>query len=348
MTKTLVQLPIRKSKTGPRVANSCGPTQPKPSSAAIINLRDEQKEKPKVSTANRVETSESRAVDQQMRAETTAPGSPTPEPKVAQLISLSPERPNPNHKPQSISSLVANNPMNSPSYKSLIEAMTPGIEQMSISVPNPVPNAIDSPVNVTNSNGVANQAASGVLNGTGDEPKAVPNGTSMDRECTLEFMNGTVEDVIFGGKPIPPPVLPPVKPIPVKEEDFFDVVVLLAANPYNFIVAPFKNMSKSSEFFNLKQKMHEMYDKEENRIELPPSVIQKGIFVAAKEKDKWYRVRVVSVLSESPFLVVGYLCDVGEHKTFDLHNIQPLYNCFRSLPMQAIRATLASTTHQKR
>ena len=233
--------------------------------------------------------------------------------------------------------------MMSPSYQSLLAEITPIVEQISVSVP--VPNVVEEKRAVDVTKSVANSVTNGVAaNGTGDEPKAVTNGKTMDKECTMELMNGTVEDVIFGGKPIPPPVLPPVKPVPVQEEDFFDVVVLAAANPYNFIVVPYKNVNESSEFYNLKSKMLEMYAKEENHIELPPSIIQKGIFVAAKEGNMWYRVKVVSVLSESPFLVVGYLCDFGEHKTFDLQNIQPLYNCFRSLPMQAIRASLASMT----
>ena len=181
------------------------------------------------------------------------------------------------------------------------------------------------------------------LNGVNDQTKsAVIGSATSDSVNLIEFSNGAADDVIFGGIPIPPPILPLIKPRPVNEEDFFDVVVVLAATPSNFVVVPFKNATNDSDFYKLKKQMSIMYEKEENKIELPPQVIKKGLFMAAKAQNTWYRVEVMSVLSEDPFQMIGYLIDFGEHKTFSLENIQPLYNCFRALPMQAIRASLAS------
>lgn len=169
----------------------------------------------------------------------------------------------------------------------------------------------------------------------------VSNGVN---HCNV-YSNGAVDDVILGGIAIPPPVLPQAKPLPIEPEDFFDLVVLLAATPNNFIVVPFKNASEDSEFYKLKKEMYEFYEKEENKDDIPPELIKKGLFVAAKANNMWYRVEIMSVLSHNPFQVIGYLCDYGEHKTFSSENIQPLYNCFRFLPMQAIRASLASNSH---
>ena len=173
---------------------------------------------------------------------------------------------------------------------------------------------------------------------SGSKEQSAPNNVNHVNEVS----NGGPEDVIFGGLPIPPPILPQIKPLPINPEDFFDVVVVLAATPSNFIVVPFKNATDGSEFYDLKYKMCELYEKEENKIELPKEFIKKGLFVAAKAKNMWYRVEVMSMLSDDPFQVIGYLCDFGEHMAFALENIQPLYNCFRDLPMQALRATLAS------
>ena len=182
------------------------------------------------------------------------------------------------------------------------------------------------------------------MNGAGDQTKSATNGSAATNgaDHLMEFINSTSEDVIYGGKPIPPPVLPLIKPMPINAEDFFDVVVVLAATPFNFIVVPYKNATDGSDFHELKYKMCEMYEKEENKIDLPPEMIKKGLFFAAKSNNMWYRVQVMSVLSVDPFQMIGYLCDYGEHKAFPLDNIQPLYGCFRDLPMQAIRASLAS------
>lgn len=150
------------------------------------------------------------------------------------------------------------------------------------------------------------------------------------------------DDVIFGGKPIPKPILPSVKPNPKNAEDFFDLLVLLAATPNHFIVIPFDNINSNSKFNQMKQRMHDLYEKEENRIELPENVITKGLFIAGKYKHMWYRIQVKEIINRNPFQVMCLLVDYGEIQSFDLRDIQPLYNEFRELPIQAIKASLAT------
>ncbi len=176
-----------------------------------------------------------------------------------------------------------------------------------------------------------------VINGISNEKLNYTDDKSVNNLCDVGS-----DDVIFGGNPIPSPVLPAVKPNPVNADDFFDLIVLLAANPFNFIVIPFKNINTNSEFNRLKQLMHDFYEKEENHIELPHTVIKKNLYVAGKYRNNWYRIQVKEIYCENPFEVICYLVDYGEHQNFTLKDLQPLFNEFRALPMQAMRAALAS------
>jgi hypothetical protein len=153
------------------------------------------------------------------------------------------------------------------------------------------------------------------------------------------------DNVLAGSRPIPAPVLPSVNPTPTRNEDFYDVVVLLVATPKNFIVVPFDNVSIGSAFAELKQRMHDFYERDDNRIDLTADVVSEGLYVAGKARECWYRMEVKNVISREPFQVVTYLCDYGEHLTLDVKDIQPLYNTFRDLPAQAIRASLAGKPH---
>jgi len=160
----------------------------------------------------------------------------------------------------------------------------------------------------------------------------------------LNICDNGSDDVIFGGRPISKPVLPAIKPNPSSPDEYFDLVVLLPATPSNFVVIPFANISPNSEFHRMKLRMHDLYEKEDNHIELPHNVITKGLYCAGKYNRIWNRIQVKEIVNQNPFSVICLLVDYGDHQTFELKDIQPLYNEFRVLPMQAIKASLYSNS----
>ncbi|XP_054158891.1 uncharacterized protein LOC128957195 [Oppia nitens] len=179
----------------------------------------------------------------------------------------------------------------------------------------------------TKTNGQLNGSIGGVVNNSGHT-----NGhTSHSSGDTY-----TSDNVLSGGRPIPPPLLPDVNP-----EEYFDIFVLLSATPKNFIVVPFANTAHNSPFQKLKSKMLDFYDNVDNHIDLTAELIVNGIYIATKARDEWFRAQVKSVISRDPFQVITYLVDYGEHLTVDIKDIQPLYTMFRELPAQALRASLA-------
>jgi hypothetical protein len=151
------------------------------------------------------------------------------------------------------------------------------------------------------------------------------------------------DDVLSNGLPIPEPVLPEVNPNPKASEAFFDVLITLAASPSNFRVQSYLNIQACSKFTRMVEDMMELYENEENRIELHPDLVCEGIYAAAKFTDgKWYRVRVETVISRDPMEVMCYFVDYGDLHLLDLKQIQPLFSQFRVLPKQAIKASLAT------
>ena len=58
---------------------------------------------------------------------------------------------------------------------------------------------------------------------------------------------------------------------------------------------------------------------------------------------KWYRVKVNSTLDEST--VAAKMVDFGDYTMIPMERLQPLWPQFRTLPMQAINASLAGMSH---
>jgi len=85
--------------------------------------------------------------------------------------------------------------------------------------------------------------------------------------------------------------------------------------------------------------MQEFYSNEENKIELNPDLLIVGMLVAAKFNDCWFRVQVESVIQKKQ--VMCRFVDFGELHVVEINCVQPLFTQFRSVPKQAIRATLA-------
>ena len=58
---------------------------------------------------------------------------------------------------------------------------------------------------------------------------------------------------------------------------------------------------------------------------------------------KWYRVKVNSTLDEST--VAAKMVDFGDYTMIPMERLQPLWPQFRTLPMQAINASLAGMSY---
>ncbi|RWS09472.1 tudor domain-containing protein 7-like isoform X2 [Dinothrombium tinctorium] len=160
-------------------------------------------------------------------------------------------------------------------------------------------------------------------------------------------LNISGDDNVFGStEAIPEPLLPRIVPNPILDNDFFDVYVSLAATPSNFTVQTYESTLKDSQFQKLMEDMFNFYEQDENRIELHPDLIKPGQFICVKwlEDQYWYRVRVETICSRDPFIIVGYFVDYGDMHNIELKNVQPLFTQFRRLPMQALKASLADVT----
>ncbi|KAG8185104.1 hypothetical protein JTE90_014579 [Oedothorax gibbosus] len=133
-----------------------------------------------------------------------------------------------------------------------------------------------------------------------------------------------------------PPLTQPLVP---EVGEMFDVFVTTAANPHNFIVQP---LQSSKEMNDLMIHMQQFYSDEDSLIEMHPSLLQRNSFYAALHPDgAWYRVRLVSFNPSEPEEALVFYVDFGDYDNVYLQNLQKLYNQFRDLPCQAIKASLS-------
>jgi hypothetical protein len=150
------------------------------------------------------------------------------------------------------------------------------------------------------------------------------------------------DNVLSGGNKIPDYVVPVAR----SEDDFFDVFIPVAANPSNFFVQPYVQVTEEkSQSQKLQRDMKAFYDTEDNHIPLDAAVIKRGCYAAAKVNDSWRRVMITgkvpppegaSVSTE----VIVYSLDFGDIFVTENSNLQPLYNEFRQVPKLAINAEL--------
>ncbi|XP_055939248.1 tudor domain-containing protein 7A-like [Argiope bruennichi] len=135
----------------------------------------------------------------------------------------------------------------------------------------------------------------------------------------------------------PAPLNPPVVP---NKGEIFDVYVTMAATPQNFVVQPLKSAPQMTE---LMRQMNQFYSIEENLIDMHPTLLKENGYYAAlhSQDNSWYRVQLLSVSPSEPYLAAVYYVDFGDINTVTLQNLQKLWNQFRNLPCQAIKATLS-------
>lgn len=141
-------------------------------------------------------------------------------------------------------------------------------------------------------------------------------------------------DVINGGVPIETPVLP-------AEGVRHLLECTLVSHPGHFYVK-FVNAAYDTALANMKS----FYNSDEH-IDLSVDVLKSGQYFAAARlkagssdpEKEWIRVQLLHV--ESADLINCLLIDQGCFGVFKIADLQPLYNQFRSVPKQAIRASLS-------
>lgn len=153
------------------------------------------------------------------------------------------------------------------------------------------------------------------------------NGTMFTAETSSDQ-----DDVINGGDPIEFATIPAAD-----QGQSRWVVCTLVSHPSHFYV---KFVNKQHD--QVLSEMTNFYNSEE-LIELPLDVLKPGQYFACTQTNgtdkQWIRVQLIHV--DSHDAINCFLIDQGCVATVKLADLQPLYNNYRSIPKQAVRATLA-------
>ncbi|XP_077519206.1 tudor domain-containing protein 7A-like isoform X1 [Amblyomma americanum] len=144
------------------------------------------------------------------------------------------------------------------------------------------------------------------------------------------------EEGLLQGKPLAAPQLP-------KVGSFIDINITEAANPLNFTCQLYGQGTALDE---LMAEMLSFYEAEGSSAfpeGLPEALLRKGHYYAGRHVDKsWYRVLVQQV--QGPLMASVYFVDYGDYSMMQPSELQPLWQRFRHLPVQAIQASLADVT----
>lgn len=167
------------------------------------------------------------------------------------------------------------------------------------------------------------------------------NASSCD--TTKENKRGSVDlelDLINGGL-----VIPPFEPTdPRDDEGFFEAQVTLVASPSKFWVQNASSLKEDSLYMKMLVALRLFYMNEDNHIGIPSVLVKKGMVVAAKHVDMWWRAKIHSVIpnDENPDQTKLMVCliDSAEMAQVNITDIQPLMNDFRKVPIQAARCAL--------
>lgn len=135
------------------------------------------------------------------------------------------------------------------------------------------------------------------------------------------------------GNPLAAPELPEVG-------NYLDVYVTEAANPLNFTC---QSWNDGSQLDALMAEMQSFYAAEGSSAfpeGLPEALLCEGRYYAGRHVDQnWYRVLVQQV--QGPQMASVYFVDYGDYGMMEPSELQPLWQRFRHLPVQAIQASLA-------
>ncbi|KAG8224643.1 hypothetical protein J437_LFUL003077 [Ladona fulva] len=143
-----------------------------------------------------------------------------------------------------------------------------------------------------------------------------------------------------------------------KVGELFDVHVTIAANPGNFTVQPWKDVTKFRSMMSAMQSVYNSSSKSVNSVSISPEEIETcrqpldmskikegGVYAALHDDQMWYRITVsqliIDVSSLEGGMVSAYFVDYGDVAAITLDKIRNLAPEFYALPYQAIKAKLS-------
>ncbi|XP_058793772.1 tudor domain-containing protein 7A-like [Phymastichus coffea] len=129
--------------------------------------------------------------------------------------------------------------------------------------------------------------------------------------------------------PLKIPEIPPIN-------QYFDVIITMAAHPSNFTVQPLHSVNELKKLMLDLSAVCNAY----NGPPLTSSNVKVGSMYAARYDNdgKWYRAYLSKILGKT--ICAVYFCDYGDYRAVSLEHLQPLANQFYDLPYQAIKAKL--------
>uniref|UniRef100_A0A131YJ05 Tudor domain-containing protein 1/4/6/7 n=1 Tax=Rhipicephalus appendiculatus TaxID=34631 RepID=A0A131YJ05_RHIAP len=168
----------------------------------------------------------------------------------------------------------------------------------------------------------------------GDVPGVSGSTSPLSDLTTLSLMlSPELDEEGLQGKPLAAPELPEVG-------EYLDVNVTEAANPLNFTC---QSWTHGPQLDALMSEMQSFYAAEGSSAfpeGLPEALLRKGRYYAGRHIDQnWYRVLVQQV--QGPQMASVYFVDYGDYGMMQPSELQPLWQRFRHLPVQAIQASLA-------
>lgn len=121
------------------------------------------------------------------------------------------------------------------------------------------------------------------------------------------------------------------------EGQYFDVTIVVAVSPSNFVVQPYPG----EKLEELMEELNTFYKSEKHLQEVPGDNIKEGEYYAARHTDGyWYRVKITKMI-DAENAAVRYV-DYGDLTMVSFNNLQTLWGQFRNLPFQAINAKIAN------
>ncbi|XP_039293170.1 tudor domain-containing protein 7 [Nilaparvata lugens] len=123
--------------------------------------------------------------------------------------------------------------------------------------------------------------------------------------------------------------------IPDNSSEFFDVYILLAVNPTNFMIQPLTTVRKLGE---LTCEMTRFYQQHAGQFAVRSDDLIVGGLYAALSDGEFLRVTLASKVDSTMLSV--YVCDSGDYRIVDVDDLRYLDASFTKLPYQAVKATL--------
>ncbi|CAH1132782.1 unnamed protein product [Ceutorhynchus assimilis] len=132
---------------------------------------------------------------------------------------------------------------------------------------------------------------------------------------------------------------------PLKVNAFFEVKVVMAVSPYNFIVQPHEFELQLN---TMMERLQEKCEKAEYGKIKVEDIVPGNIYASKHEDGIWYRANVIKVVNSGTSVSV-FFCDFGNYQTLSVNSIVPLDSEFLELPYMALKAKLAGIkpTHNK-